>query len=95
MADSKKPAEHDLSYLGIEHAQYWGGTGVFGTGWADCYTGIGSTPHEAGEDALEQAAQNGWDVEGVANHYPDKMPKEIRKQPEDGELQCYVVLYLK
>lgn len=50
---------------GIEHSQYFQGCGVSHTPYTDVATGIGDTPGEALDDALEQLAQNDWDVEPV------------------------------
>ncbi len=50
---------------GVEHSQYFQGCGVSHTSYTDVATGIGDTPSEALNDALEQLAANGWDVEPI------------------------------
>jgi hypothetical protein len=47
---------------GIDGEQYFPGCGVSWTEFDHCVTGIGDTEREAGDDALDQAAQQGLDV---------------------------------
>lgn len=77
------PIEYSLEDHGIENASYWQGAGVAFTNWKACFTGVGSTPKEAAEDALEQAACSGWDVEGIENDLSDK--SAIPDHAEDCE----------
>ena len=61
MAD-KKIIEFDVEEHGIENSQYFQGAGISGTEYDDIATGIGNNAAEAFDDALEQLAQNDWDV---------------------------------
>lgn len=86
--------------LGVDHAQYFPGVSVVFTGMDEVYVGVGSTPGEAAEDALESAAQAGWDVDAI------EIPAEIQESTidahadcppddEDCELHYYVALFLR
>lgn len=82
----QKPIEHSLEDHGIENASYWQGAGVSFTNWEACFTGVGSTPKEAAEDALEQAACSGWDVDEIKvdlKEFPDE--SDIPEHTEDCE----------
>lgn len=82
---------------GVEHSQYFQGCGVSFTPYTDVATGIGSTPKEALDDALDSLAQNDWDTEAIdqSDEYvgmDDTIPPELEEQ-EDGEppeCYCYV-----
>ena len=50
---------------GIQHEQYFQGCGVSCTEYTDIATGMGDNPREAIDDALEQLACNGWDVDAM------------------------------
>lgn len=54
----KKIAEYELLHHGVDGSQYFQGCGVSGTDFDDCYTGIGNSPKEAFEDALDMLAQD-------------------------------------
>lgn len=78
---------------GVENEQYWRGAGTACTRWTDCATGIGSSAREAGEDALESLAQNGWSI-------PDELEQEVKAlSDQEDELgdECwhYVVVFVK
>lgn len=55
---------------GVDHAQYFQGEGPFFSMWDDVATGAGENAKEAYEQAVEQLAQDDWDV--------DKLPKRPR-----------------
>lgn len=61
------PSDYSLENHGVENAQYWQGAGTSFSDWEECFTGIGDSPKEAAEDALEMAAQNGWSVDDIEN----------------------------
>jgi hypothetical protein len=61
----KKIGDYQLEDHGINTASYWQGAGTAYTKWDECFTGVGSTPAEAADDAVEQAASSGWDTENV------------------------------
>ena len=56
----------------LDHAQYWPGVGSYG-GPDDYagYVGTGGTAYEAVEDALEQAAIQGCNVDDIPNDHDD------------------------
>lgn len=53
---------YQIDELGVHLPDYFQGYGVSHTEYTDCATGIGDTPEEALEDALEMLAQSGWDT---------------------------------
>ena len=101
-SDEKQVEEYELSDLGVENGQYFQDVGTtHNTGsekpakWEDSFVGIGSSPYEATEDALDSAAQSGWNVENIEN----KLSKK-NSVPEDSDVPMYyynhyVVLYVK
>jgi hypothetical protein len=60
------PTDYEIVVHGIEHEQHFQGCGVAGTDYTAVFTGIGNNPDEALDDALEQAAMSGWDVDANA-----------------------------
>jgi len=83
--------EYEFKNLGVENDQYFQGAGTSFTDWDDVFVGIGSSPYEAAEDALEDAASSGKNVDNIKND----MSKE-ETVPEDSEnIYQYVGLYLK
>ena len=83
---------------GVEHEQYFQGCGTAFTEFTDVYTGIGDTPKDALEDALESAAWDDWNVDGIENDLSDESDiPEPEDDEEDGlcELYHYVSLRLR
>lgn len=64
---AKVPLEHEVVDIGIENSQYFQGLGR--GNFDDAVTGVGDTPTEAFEDALEMAAQDGWLVDDIPSPY--------------------------
>jgi len=56
--------EYEIIKHGIEHSDYFQGCSISFTGFTDVGTGIGNSEFEALDDALNQLAQNDWDVGG-------------------------------
>lgn len=71
VGDKKPIGEYSLDNYGIEHQQYWQGVSTMHTDWDEVFVGIGDNPHEAGDDALSQAAEDGWFVDPIENELPD------------------------
>lgn len=95
--------DHSIEDHGVEHSQYFPGAGIAHTRWTACFTGIGTSAHEALEDALESAAQAEWDVSGIENDLDTRVtvPEPEGEEDEDGvwvdepeELWHHVTLYL-
>lgn len=89
--------EWEAHDLGVEHSQYFQGCGTSFTRWDDVASGIGNTPLEAFNDALEMLAQGGWDV----NFIPERprglssrsqLPKDM---DEESELHHFVCVYVR
>lgn len=66
-ANERAPLAFDFTDHGIDHEQYFPGAGTANTEWEECYTGIGDNAHEAAEDALDNAATDGWNVGLIQN----------------------------
>ena len=89
MAIKKSIVEFEIIDHGVEHSQYFQGCGTAFTPYTDVYTGIGSSAHEALEDALEQAACSDWETESVENTLSKKITV-----PEYAE-DCYHYVSLR
>jgi len=90
-SEEKKVNEYSFEDLGVENSQYFQGAGTSYTKWEDVYVGIGSNPYDAAEDALDSAAQSGWDVENINND----LPKEDTVPEEAEDIYQYVGFYVK
>lgn len=85
---------HKIEDRGVEHEQYFQGCGISHSKWDEVASGVGSTPMEAYEDALDSLAQNGWDTETLPQDGEGLSKKS--EIPEDGEdLHHYVCVYVK
>jgi hypothetical protein len=90
----KKIEDYSIRDHGVDGEQYFQGAGVAFTKWKDCFTGIGDSPGEALEDALEQLAcageydaeslPEGWD-EGLLKLTDDKIRPILEKNCECSE----------
>ena len=56
--NNKQEMHFEFTYLGVEHEQYFQGFGVSFTEFDRCTCGIGETPAEAADDAVEQACHD-------------------------------------
>ena len=68
---------YQIKNHGPENSQYWQGYGTYSSAInaQDVATGIGDNAKEAYEDAIEQLAMNGWNVDDLP-----KRPTGIRKR---------------
>lgn len=82
----KTITKHQIIDHGVENEQYFQGCGVSFTEFKEVFTGIGSSAHEALEDALEQAAQCDWDTEAITNEL-----SETNDVPEDADEHYHYV----
>lgn len=107
--DVRTMKRYQIEDCGIDHAQYFPGRGVAYTDWSAAYVGAGNTPHEAAEDAIEQASSE-WDTARVRNTlrkridsrqlHADDCPASRRYGAECTcagyvELYCYAALYVR
>jgi hypothetical protein len=71
------------------YCDYFQGVSTVHTRWEDVYTGTGENAHEALDEALDDAAQDGWDVRSVKNEFdpesPDNVQNSIRANNPDLE----------
>lgn len=99
--------DHQWVDFGIDGSQYWPGIGVAFTDYDEAFGGAGDNPREAAHDALEQAANSGWELDGtglteaadampeqpsVAEEYP---PEGDEEDFADNDLYYYIGLRLK
>jgi len=90
----KKVIDHEIIDHGVDGSQYFQGCGTSFTNYTDVCTGIGNSPHEALEDALEQAAMSDWDVDWIVNNLSEdsEIPEDAE---EESELHHFVSIRLK
>lgn len=82
-AKSTQVTEFSVEFLGIDHPQYFQGVSASYTDWDEVVCGIGDTPAEAFDDALECLAQAGFDCETIEAEEADYMAK--RNTPSASE----------
>lgn len=91
--------EHMLEDHGVDHAQYYQGAGVAFSQWETVYVGCGDSAYAAGDDALEQAACDGWDTTGIDNELSQVDDAHLdcgcAESDDPCELNHYVAFYLK
>ena len=90
-----KPTDYEIVVHGMEHEQHFQGCGVSGTGYTAVFTGIGNNPGEALDDALEQAAMSGWDVDANPKLRRERLPRCPRVPEEFQDCHYYVSVRLK
>ena len=90
-----KPTDYEIVVHGIEHEQQFQGCGVSGTGYTAVFTGSGDNPGEALDDALEQAAVAGWDVDSNARLRRERLPRRPCAPEGFQDCHCYVSVRLK
>ena len=89
--DVKIPSDYEIINHGIDYPDYFPGCGTTFTGYTDVGTGIGNTPHEALDDALEQLAIDDWYVEDIEND----LSEESEIDDGDTEANYYVSVRIK
>lgn len=94
-----KIVDYEIINHGYYHSQYFQGCGTAFTDFDWCSTGIGMNAKDAYEDAVEQIAMSGFDV----NHLPtrprginkkDKIPVKFLRE-EENEIWYYVSIRIK
>ena len=73
----KRTEDYEISNYGIENAQYFQGHGTSCTKFEYCSLGVGDSYRMAMEDALDQAAQAGFDIELEAADLPEQPANNI------------------
>jgi hypothetical protein len=83
----KTISKYQIVDHGVEHSQFFTGCGTAFTEYESVYTGIGDTPFEALEDALNEASMDDWDCENIENELSDKSDiPDARQEEDDDEL---------
>jgi hypothetical protein len=73
---------------GVDSSSYWTGVSVYGTDWDAVYVGVGDNYADAFEDAVEEIAQQGYDVSSI---HP--LP-ELFKKGSSAHAECEEQFYL-
>lgn len=108
-AHGKQIKDFSFSRHGVQNCSFWQGAGTSFTDWDEAITGTGDNAHSAAQEALDEAAQSGWDIRGIENPYDpdstDTVENAVREHNpeavgEDGEVDTedmyyYVVLYIE
>jgi hypothetical protein len=81
----KTISKYQIVDHGVEHSQFFSGCGTAFTEYESVYTGIGDTPFEALEDALNDASMDDWDCEHIENELSDKSDIPETEQEDDDE----------
>lgn len=89
MSTGKVPVEFRILNHGINNEQYFQGHGVSFTKFKECATGIGHTPSEAFEDALDSLAQNGWDTDTIRNSEEGKKTLDDKRTNSDLDAEGF------
>lgn len=94
---TKLIAKYEIEDIGVEHPDSFQGKGVSHTKWDDVAVGIGYSAHEAGEDALEQLAQMGYDMAKPPKltGLSKETPKELDSDGRENGSYYYVAIYVK
>lgn len=83
----------------LDHPDYFQGHGVAFTEFDECYTGIGNSPLEAAEDAIEQCAYagEGWPSElaNEADEAVEAFSGQGDELAEDDERRYFVSIRVK
>lgn len=82
----KSITDYDITTEGPEYPGYWQGCGT--EDYEDVAIGIGNSEREALEDALDQLAQDDWDVSGCA-----ALVAEIDKADDTDEVTALIDAY--
>lgn len=69
--ETRRIVNYDIDDVGAIHPQYWQGVSTTTTEWSDVYAGLASNAYDALEDAIEQAAMDGWGVDAIPNALPE------------------------
>ena len=72
-----KTTDYEITDYGIEDAQYFQGHGVCYTNYEHCSLGCGDDYRAALEDALEQAAMAGFDIDLAVEDLPEQPANNI------------------
>lgn len=76
--------DHSVSTHGVMLSCYWQGAGVSYTRWDDVGVGTGENAYEAMNDALDQLAQQGWDVGQIPNEFDENSPDNVQNVVRDA-----------
>lgn len=78
-------SEWDIDEHGLENSQYFVGAGVSFTSFDHIATGCGDNPHSALEDALEQIAMQGIDIDERLQRIADDYAQEPSASDADRQ----------
>lgn len=95
-SSAKTIQDFEIQDKGFDHPDYFRGAGVAYTKWDDVYVGVGDSPWEAGQDALDALEQAGYDVPHDLKKEANKLSK--KKDPaaeENPDFLHYIAVYIK
>lgn len=65
--ETRRIVSYDIEDVGAIQPQHWQGESTVFTSWSDVYAGVAGNAYDALEDAIEQAAMDGWVVDAIPN----------------------------
>lgn len=81
--------DHSIRQHGIMYSDYFQGVSTVHTQWESVYTGTGENAYEALDEALDDAAMDGWDVRSIENEFDpndqDNVQNAVRENNPDME----------
>jgi hypothetical protein len=109
LAHGKPIFDHRVHDHGIMYSDYFQGVSTIHTHYDDAYVGAGENAYEALDDALDNAASDGWDVRSVKNEFDPDSPENVQNtvrennpdMDEDDDtdmadgIYCYVSLLVQ
>jgi hypothetical protein len=98
IATPKTITDHKIEDHGVEHEQYFQGCGISHSKWDEVASGVGSSPREAYEDALDSLSQNNWAVDTLPSGGELSNKSELPEADDDDSpdaLHHYVCVYVK
>lgn len=90
----KMITDYEIVRHGIDNSQYFQGCGTSFTDFDEVATGIGDNPKEAFEDAAEQLAMMGWNVDNLKNEERD-LPSVYTEDQEAEDTYYYLSIRVK
>jgi hypothetical protein len=84
LAHGKHIYDHRVHDHGIMYSDYFQGAGTAFTNWDEVFTGTGENAHEALDQALDEAATDGWDVRSIENPYDPESTDNVQNTVRDN-----------
>lgn len=79
--------DYSVHEHGIMYSDYFSGSSTYGTSYDEVFVGTGENAHEALEDAMNSAAEAGWDTRSIKNEFDpeseDNVQNTVRQNNPD------------